>query len=152
MTDKFNPEDHRHRAIKQELMHGIALQDIATTDQVNHALATAGFQLVEGMDRAVGENGSITPWYQPMETLGRTVGNALYRTPLGRRAFIGASRLAEALRILPKGSADVVRLLNRAANAYVAGGRAGIFTPLYCFLARKPLGPDPKYSPGAVPS
>ena len=43
------------------------------------------------------------------------------------------------LRVLPKGTADVVRLMDRAARAYVAGGRAGIFTPLYCFLARKPL-------------
>ena len=58
---------------------------------------------------------------------------------MGRKAFIGASRLAEVLRVLPKGSADVVGLMDRTANAYVAGGRAGIFTPLYCFLARKPL-------------
>ena len=27
--------------------------------------------------------------------------------------------------------------LGRTASAYVAGGRAGIFTPLYCFLTRK---------------
>ena len=25
------------------------------------------------------------------------------------------------------------------ANAYIAGGKTEIFTPLYCFLARKPL-------------
>ena len=138
MTDRFNPEDKQHQAIKQELMHGIALQDIATTGEVDRALVAAGFEVVEGMDRAIEENGSATPWYQPMETLGRTVGNALLRTPLGRRAFIGVSKLAELLRIFPKGSGDVVRLLNRTANAYVAGGKTGVFTPLYCFLARKP--------------
>ena len=74
-----------------------------------------------------------------MEMGGKTLGNALRRIPLGRKAFIGASRLAEVLRMFPKGSADVVSLLDRTANAYVAGGRAGVFTPLYCFLARKPL-------------
>ena len=47
--------------------------------------------------------------------------------------------MAEALRLLPKGYSEVVRLLDRTAGAYVEGGRAGIFTPLYCFLARKPL-------------
>ena len=148
LTDEFDPADNRHRAIKRELMRGIALKDIATMGEVNRALVSAGFEVVEGMDRAVEGNGSTTPWYQPMETLGRTVGNALYRTPLGRKAFIGASKVAEALRIFPKGSWEVVRLLNRTANAYVAGGRSGVFTPLYCFLARKPLGPE---SPGRDP-
>ncbi len=139
MTDKFDPDDNRHRAIKQDLMHGIALKDIATMGEVNRALETAGFQIIEGRDRAVAENGLTTPWYQPMVTRRKALGTTLYRTPLGRKAFIGTSRLVEALGIFPKGSADVVGLLNRTANACVAGGRAEIFTPLYCFLARKPL-------------
>ena len=140
MTDRFDPRDSRHRAIKHDLMHGIALKDIATTGEVDRDLETAGFQVIEGMDRAVsGGNGPATPWYRPMESRHGTLGGALRRIPLGRKAFIGATRLAEALRALPKGSADVIGLLDRTANAYVAGGRAGIFTPLYCFLARKPL-------------
>ncbi len=139
MTDKFDPGDNRHRTIKQDLMRGIALKDIATTGEVNRDLETAGFQVIEGMDRAVGENGPTVPWYQPMETRGGTLGNALRRTPLGRKALIGTSRLAEALGMFPKGSANVIKLMDRTANAYVAGGKAGIFTPLYCFLARKPL-------------
>ena len=139
MTDKFDPDDNRHRAIKQDLMHGIALKDIATMGEVNRALETAGFQIIEGRDRAVAENGLTTPWYQPMVTRRKALGTALYRTPLGRKAFIGTSRLVEALGIFPKGSADVVGLMDRTATACVAGGRAEIFTPLYCFLARKPL-------------
>ena len=139
MTDRFDPGDSRHRAIKRDLMHGIALKDIATTDEVDRALEAAGFQVIEGRDRAVAERGPTMPWYQPMEAGGNTRGNALRRLPLGRKAYIGVSRLAEALGVFPKGSADVVRLMDRTAKAYVAGGRAGVFTPLYCFLARKPL-------------
>lgn len=139
MTNEFDPGDERHRAIEEELMRGIALKDIATMDEVNRDLETAGFQVLEGMDRAVDENSPITPWYQPMEARGNTLGNALRRIPLGRKALIGASRLAEALGVFPTGSARVVSLLDRTANAYVAGGKTGIFTPLYCFLARKPL-------------
>ena len=139
MTDKFDPDDNRHLAIKQDLMHGIALRDIATMGEVNGALESAGFQVIEGTDLAVDVNGPTTPWYQPMETRHGTLGSALRRIPLGRKLFIGASRLAETLGVFPKGSADVIRLLDRTANAYVAGGRAGIFTPLYCFLARKPI-------------
>ena len=139
MTDQFDPNDNRHRAIKRDLMQGIALRDVATTDEVNRALEAVGFQVIEAKDRAIEENGLTTPWYQPMETRGSTLGNALRRIPLGRKVFIGASRLAETLGMFPKGSADVVGLLDRTAKAYVEGGRTGIFTPLYCFLARKPL-------------
>ena len=139
VTDKFDPDDNRHRAIKQELMHGIALKDIATMDEVNQALETSGFQVIEGIDRAAEKNDSTTPWYQPMETRHGTLGNPLYRTRLGRKVFNGASRLAEILGIFPKGSTEVLRLMDRTANAYIAGGKTGIFTPLYCFLARKPL-------------
>ncbi len=139
MTDKFDPGVDRHRAMKHGLMHGIALKDIATMGEVNRALETAGFQVIEARDRAVEENGPSTPWYQPMETRSGTRRNALSRVPLGRKALTGVSRLAEAFGVFPKGSADVIGLLDRTAKAYVAGGRAGIFTPLYCFLARKPL-------------
>ena len=151
MTDKFNPDDNRHLAIKQELIKGIALKDIATMGEVNQALEKAGFQVVEGMDRAIEENGPATPWYQPMETRHGTLGTALRRIPLGRKAFIGASKLAEALGVFPKGSSNVVRLLDGTANAYVAGGRSGIFTPLYCFLARKPLSPPIPSLSGTIP-
>ncbi len=138
MTNKFDLNDIRHRAIKAELMRGIALKDIATFGEVDHALEAAGFQVIEGMDRDVQE-GPSTPWYQPMETRHGTLGNFLCRLPWGRRAFLAGSKLAEVLRVFPKGSAEVVRLLDRTADAYVMGGKAGIFTPLYCFLARKPL-------------
>ena len=138
MTGKFNPDNDRHRAIKQDLMRGIALKDIETMDGVDRALESAGFRIVEGVDRAVAEDGPATPWYRPMEAWGGTLASALRRAPVGRRAFIGASRLAELLGVFPKGSSKVVELLDRTASAYVAGGATGIFTPLYCFLARKP--------------
>ena len=138
LTGEFDPNDNRHRAIERDLMHGISLNEIATFGEVNDALEAAGFQVIEGMDRNVQERPS-TPWYRPMESRHGTLGTALRRRPWGRKAFIGGSRLAETLRLFPKGSAEVVRLLDRTADAYVAGGRTGIFTPLYCFLARKPL-------------
>ena len=138
LTDKFDPGDDRHRALKKDLMRGIALNEIATMGEVDRALEKAGFEVIEASDLAVDEHSRVTPWYQPMESRGSTLGNALRRIPLGRKALIGTSRLAESLGMFPKGSADVIALLDRTANAYVAGGKTGIFTPLYCFLARKP--------------
>ena len=138
MTNKFSPNDASHRAIKQELMHYIALKEIATPGEVNQALEGTGFSVIEGMNMDTSGDQS-TPWYQPMETRYGTLDNAMRRIPWGRRAAIVALKLAEAVGLFPKGSAEVARLMDRAAEAYVAGGRAGIFTPLYCFLARKPL-------------
>ena len=138
LTDKFDPNDNRHRTIKQDLMRGIALNDIATFKEVNNALEEAGFNVIEGMDRGAQE-GPSTPWYQPMESRHGTLGTGLRMLPWGRKAFIVGSKLAEVVRLFPKGSAEVVRFLDRTADACVAGGKAGIFTPLYCFLARKPL-------------
>ena len=139
MTDMFDPGDKQHRAIKRELMHGIALKEIATFREVNRALETAGFEVVEGLDLAVHQQGPITPWYQPMETRGGLLGDAFRGIPIGRKAVRMGSQMAESLGVFPKGSTEVVELLDRTANAYVAGGKTGIFTPLYCFLARRPL-------------
>ena len=139
LTDVFDPEDRRHQAIKGELMRGIALNDIATTGEVDQALEAVGFEIIEGHDRAVGQDGASTPWYLPMQSYGGTRAGVIARIPLGRQAMIGGLQVGEMLRIFPKGSADVVRLMDRTANAYTAGGETGIFTPLYCFLARKPL-------------
>ena len=138
LTDQFDPKDDRHLAIKRDLMRGIALKDIANFGEVNHALEAAGFHVLEGINRDVKEGPSI-PWYQPMVSRHGKLGNALRRLPWCRKAVVAGTKLAEVLRLFPKGSAEVVRLLDRTAEAYISGGKAGIFTPLYCFLARKPL-------------
>ena len=138
LTNKFDPDNKRHREIEQELKFGIALKDIATFAEVNRALEAVGFEVIEGIDRDV-QAGPSTPWYQPMESRHGTLGSAVRRLPWGRKAAIAGSSLAEVLRLFPKGSTEVVRLLDRTADAYVAGGKSGIFTPLYCFLARKPF-------------
>ncbi|MYE46543.1 MAG: methyltransferase domain-containing protein [Chloroflexi bacterium] len=138
LTEEFDPSDDRHRTIKLDLMHGIALNDIATFREVDHALEAAGFHVLEGIDRGA-TTGPSTPWYQPMESRHGTLGGTLHMLPWGRKALITGLRLAELVRLFPKGSAEVARMLDRTADAYVAGGKTGIFTPLYCFLARKPL-------------
>ena len=134
LTDDFDPTSGEHQAIKQELRRYIVLQEIPTFAAVNGALESAGFEVLEGTDRNVGE----VPWYAPTEGRYGTSLRALVRVPAGRRVVLEAIRLAELLRIFPRGSAKVVGLMNRTVEAYVSGGKAGIFTPLYCFLARKP--------------
>ena len=137
MTESYDPDNARHHAIKDELMRGVALANIATFREVDDALEAAGFHIVEAADRDLGDRGG-TPWYRPMEGQGGILRNAFRRTPWGRGAMVAGLRLAEAFRVFPKGSASVVKMMDRTADAFVAGGSTGIFTPLYCFLARKP--------------
>ena len=138
MTDRFDPDDPDHRIIQRDLIHGIALGHLPVMGEVDSALESAGFEIVEARDLAVPSNGSATPWYRPLETRHGIIG-AVAGTFLGRKAYAAAFRFAELVGYFPKGSAEVVRFMERTADAYVAGGRTGTFTPLYCFLARKPV-------------
>ena len=93
--------------------------------------------MIEATNRDDREGQGIA-WYRPMEGQSWTLRNTFRRTPLGRKAIFAGLRLAEVFRLFPHGSAAVVQLMDKTADAYVAGGKTGIFTPLYCFLARKP--------------
>jgi sterol 24-C-methyltransferase len=48
-----------------------------------------------------------------------------------------AVRVLETVGIAPKGTTHVSQILCKAADALVDGGRRGIFTPMYTFVARK---------------
>ena len=137
LTDAFDPTNAHHQRIKEELMRGIALYEIASFNEVNQILESVGFEILEASDLGA-KSESSTPWYSPMEGQHSVVGNFIRRTPFGRKIFESAMRIGEVTRILPRFSSNVVGFLDRTANAYVAGGSEGIFTPLYCFLARKP--------------
>ena len=137
MTEKFDPDNSRHRTVKNELMLGIALKEIATCSEVNRVLKSVGFQVIEAENKDI-KDGPSTPWYKSIRGHRGILLNTLYRMSLVRKAMFGGLRLAEVFRLFPKGSADVARLMDRTGDAYVAGGEMGIFTPLYCFLVRKP--------------
>ena len=67
MTGRFDADDSRHVAIKQDLMPGVGLADMATMDEVNRAPEAAGFHVIESADRGTQEGPSM-PWYRPMES------------------------------------------------------------------------------------
>jgi sterol 24-C-methyltransferase len=61
----------------------------------------------------------------------------LRRGRIGRRIARRTIGGLEALGIAPKGSKAVSQMLGRGADALIAGGQSGIFTPSYFFLARR---------------
>ena len=109
--------------------------DIASIPETLAALEAAGFELVDSFD-AVLTSDSETPWYLPL--VGETSSLlGLRRGRLGRRIARRTIGLLEAVGIAPKGSQEVSQMLGRAAEALIAGGETGIFTPSYFFVARK---------------
>jgi sterol 24-C-methyltransferase len=59
-------------------------------------------------------------------------------TKAGRYATHYLVKTLERFGIAPKGSLEVATMLERAADGLVAGGKMGLFTPLFFFLVRKP--------------
>ncbi len=136
LTDDFDPENAEHQWIKNEIMVGDALPEIASMPEICDALRTAGFELLEARDRAP-ESDPGTPWYRALQGRDLTLAS-IPRTPFGRALTNLTLRVGERLRLFPEGSRAVSTLLNAAADALVEGGRSGIFTPMFFFLARKP--------------
>ena len=137
LTDVFDPSNTEHMQIKQGIMTGSGLPEIASTAEVCDALGAAGFDLLEARDLAP-ESDPETPWYRPLQ--GGDISLAsLPRTPFGRALTNLTLRVAEKLRLAPKGAQEVSTFLNWGADTLVEGGRTGIFTPMFFSLARKPL-------------
>ena len=136
LTDRFDPQNTEHRKIKHGIMAGAGLPDIALTPDVAKALHDAGFTVLESADRAT-ESHPRRPWYRPLQ--GRDLRpKSIPRTPAGRALTNLALRIAERMRLAPQGARDVSTMLNAGADALVAGGKTGIFTPMFFFIARKP--------------
>lgn len=60
-------------------------------------------------------------------------------TKLGRKVTHTLVKTLEMMGVAPKGSLEVATMLEHAADGLVAGGKKGIFTPLFFFLAHKPV-------------
>ena len=137
LTDDFDPGNAEHLRIKNDIIVGNGLPDIALTGEVCHALRGAGFEILEARDLAP-ESHPKMPWYRALQ--GRDLAlKSFPRTPLGRALTNLVLRVGEKLRMVPQGTTEVSTLLNVGADALVEGGESGIFTPMFFFLTRKPL-------------
>jgi sterol 24-C-methyltransferase len=136
LTDRYDDTDPTHRRIKKDIEVGNGLPELSPTSVVDSALGRAGFELLETEDLALTSDPEA-PWYLPLT--GQDTGlMALPRKPMGRKVTNTVTSLLERLRLAPKGTSEVSDFLNAGADALVAGGELGLFTPMYFFLARKP--------------
>ena len=136
LTDAFDGSDARHRELKHEIETGNSLPDIATIPELTNALQKAGFEIVEILD-AAGSGDPETPWYGALQG-DRLSFTSVRRSSAGRYLGNRALSVLELLRVAPSGATQVSDTLNAAADALVAAGELGIFTPDLFFLVRRP--------------
>jgi len=135
MTEKFNPSSPEHQNIKQKIELGNGIPNLNYANDVWKALEDAGFEIIECKDMAR-ECDKETPWYLPLK--GELFSLKQFRTsPMGRFLLGNTLRLLEVLHIVPRGTAQVHRVLETAAEGLVKGGEKDIFTPMLFFLAKK---------------
>lgn len=134
-TASFDAARADHRQIAHAIQEGNALPPLLSTSEIDGALLAAGFVGVEARDVA-GDCDPSTPWWMALN--GEGGWRALPRTPWGRAWTTALVRALERVGLAPRGASAVSDLLNSAADALVAGGRAGVFTPMYRWQAEKP--------------
>ncbi len=136
MTSRYDPDNAEHRALKKGIERGNAVPDVAAPATVLAGLEAAGFEVVEARDLAP-ESDPETPWYsildqreaKPVSSPGTTG---------GRRVAALLAQARQGLAFVPKGTSEVLALLDRLVDSTRDAGRLGIFTPLFYFKARKP--------------
>ncbi|KAI3838117.1 hypothetical protein MKW98_009068 [Papaver atlanticum] len=135
MTDSFDPSNQEHQKIKAAIELGDGLPDIRHTKQCLEALKLAGFEVIWDKDLA---EDSPVPWYLPLDKSHFSL-TSFRLTAMGRFVTRNMVKALEYVGLAPAGSQRVQMFLEEAAEGLVAGGKKAIFTPMYFFLARKPL-------------
>lgn len=135
LTERFQdtPEE---RVIRDEIERGNGLPGLMTIDETLAQLEASGFEVVRWRDLAADAEDGLA-WYGPLVGQPPSLMSWL-RAPWGRRLVTLLLRAGEFARIMPRGVVAVQQLLSDGADALVAGGRAGFFSPLVYWVARKP--------------
>ena len=136
VTDRFEASNPQHVDIIQRIELGNSMPTLETARDLLKALEGVGLEILESEDRAF-DSDPETPWYRALEGRDLSLASAA-RTPLGRSVTKAVTGLAEWLRLAPTGTGAAAGLLNIGADSLVEGGQAGIFSPMFFFLAQKP--------------
>ncbi|MEJ0019572.1 MAG: methyltransferase domain-containing protein [Acetobacteraceae bacterium] len=133
LTDRFDPTDPDHLRLRHDIEFTNAIGHLSTAQEIVDAVGRSGLELVQVEDRCAG---SEIPWWERLAPTRNPL--ALRRTSgLGRLATGVTTRLLEAVRIAPRGTVTIARMLERNGRALVAGGMQGIFTPDLLVVMRK---------------
>ena len=142
MTDDYDDNNSEHRAIRLGIERGDGIANMTTRRHAVQAIKAAGFTLEHEEDLA--KRPDQLPWYYPIAGELRHIRSlwdlmsALRLTKMGRTAMGTLLTALESVSMAPAGTADTARELSLAADSLVAGAKAGLFTPMYLMIAKKP--------------
>lgn len=133
-TPQYNQTDEQHAAILRNIEIGSGLPPMHTREDVLRAAQKAGFRVRYDEDVAIVSSSLSSssasnqlPWWYKLDISGwsRALTHALTWT-------------METVGLAPTGSTATHAVLLKAADGLVAGGKAGIFTPMHLFVFDKP--------------
>ncbi|KAI8356825.1 sterol 24-C-methyltransferase [Mortierella sp. GBAus27b] len=143
MTDKYDPTNPEHLRIVRGLEVGNGVAKMMTVKDCLAALEKVGFTIEKNMDMA--ETDDHIKWYYPIQGDVRQANTfwdyltVLRTTTSGRAVTTFMVSALEKIGLVAPGSTKVSTILQTAADSVVEGADLGIFTPMYFFVARKPL-------------
>jgi sterol 24-C-methyltransferase len=133
MTPRFDATDPDHDRIRRDIEFANGISHLSTVAEITAAVAASGLELIEVADRCAG---SEVPWWERLAPARNPL--ALRRSSGIGKHFTNVSvRVLEALRIAPRGTTIVARMLDKGGRTLVEGGMRGIFTPGLLIVARK---------------
>ncbi|KAI9472299.1 MAG: S-adenosyl-L-methionine-dependent methyltransferase [Benjaminiella poitrasii] len=141
-TEKYDPSDSKQKDIVHRIALGNSLPDVRSIQDALDALERVGFELEFHVDLA--NMGDRIHWYYPLEgdlrqcQTFRDILTTLVMTSVGRFTTTNLCRVLEKIGIAPRGTVQTQEMLETAGDSLVEGGRAGIFTPMFFFVAKKP--------------
>ncbi|KAF2867539.1 S-adenosyl-L-methionine-dependent methyltransferase [Massariosphaeria phaeospora] len=142
LADTFDPSDSEHRAIRLGIERGNGIPALQNKAGARAAMEHAGFELQATEDLALRPD--PLPWWYP---IGGDLKSAkgvrdwmlvIRNTKYGRVAVRFLVRALEFTRIAPKGTTKITEELIMAGDSLVAGGKRGVFTPMYLMVGKKP--------------
>lgn len=133
-TQQYDANNEAHRRIKLGIEKGNGLPNLVSTHDVEQSLKDAGFEVLEATDWALTAQPE-TPWYAPLRSGFSLTG--FRNSKAGAFVTHQVVRALETVKLSPHGTVAAHDVLRLAQRALVEGGEAGIFTPMFFFLARK---------------
>lgn len=137
MTDKYDANNPVHNQIKHGIEIGNSLPTLTHYSDIVQHLVNAGFEVIEHYDVALLPTNGDIPWYSSF--LGGLTPSQFKHTKFGRICTNTMCQVMETIRFAPKGTTATAKLLCDTGDALAESGKTGIFTPMYFFLARKPV-------------
>jgi len=139
LTDEYDPKNAEHVRIKNEIEEGNSLPELINVRKIAQQMVESGFEPVHNRDLALDPHQSVS-WQHPiMPTFNPFIWPGFQFNTVNLRIMCWILSGLELLRVVPPGTADVQRMLQKGGLGCAYGGQMGIFTPMFLVVGRKPL-------------